>query len=229
MYKILIIDDEPHIVDLVKAYLEKDGFKVIVAYDGNSALELVQMQSPDLLVLDLMLPEISGWDICRMLRKKSDIPIIMLTARDEVSDRVLGLELGADDYVTKPFDPKELVSRVRAVLRRTEGNMRPREVLHIGDLTIDTAMRLVISSGKNIDLTPMEFDLLKTMAQNPGRVYSRMQLLDGIQGDTYEGYERTIDSHIKNLRKKIEIDPDHPGYIKTVYGVGYKLGENRYV
>jgi two-component system OmpR family response regulator len=220
---ILVVDDEKRIVDIVKAYLEREGFRVIIAYDGKSTLELVQRQSPDLIVLDLMLPEVSGWDICRILRRKSNIPIIMLTGRDDVTDRIVGLELGADDYVTKPFDPKELVSRVKAVLRRSGGRATPKSILHIGDLKINTEMRLVQRGDTTIELTPIEYELLMILAENPGRVYSRLQLLDNIQGDSYEGYERTIDSHIKNLRKKIEPDPNHPVYIMTVYGVGYRL------
>jgi two-component system OmpR family response regulator len=221
--KILVVDDEKKIVDIVKAYLEREGYKVLVAYEGKSALELAKRQSPDLIVLDLMLPEISGWDICRTLRKDSDIPIIMLTARDETTDKVVGLELGADDYITKPFDPKELVSRVKAVLRRSEGKVKPKNVLTVADLTIDVEKRKVYRGDKTIELTPMEFDLLRIMAENSGRVYNRMQLLDKVQGDAYEGYGRTSDSHIKNLRKKIEADSDNPKYIVTVYGVGYKL------
>jgi two-component system OmpR family response regulator len=223
--KILVVDDEKKIVDIVKAYLEKEGYQVIVAYDGNSALELTRNHSPDLIVLDLMLPEISGWDICRTLRKNSDTPIIMLTARDEVSDRIVGLELGADDYVTKPFSASELVSRVRAVLRRSESRTTTKTVLTVADLTIDVEKRQVCRGSEAIELTPIEFELLRVMAENPGRVYSRMQLLDSAQGEAYEGYERTIDSHIKNLRKKIEPDPAVPNYITTVYGVGYKVEE----
>jgi DNA-binding response OmpR family regulator len=170
-----------------------------------------------------MLPEISGWDICRTLRKNSDIPIIMLTARDEVPDKIVGLELGADDYITKPFSPNEVVSRVRAVLRRSENKNASKTIINVAELTIDIEKRQVYHNHKSIELTPMEFDLLRVMAENPGRVFSRMQLLDSVQGETYEGYERTIDSHIKNLRKKIETDPANPKYIVTVYGVGYKL------
>jgi len=225
--KILVVDDEKKIVDIVRAYLEREGYQVVVAYEGKSALELARRQSPDLIVLDLMLPEISGWDICRTLRQESDIPIIMLTARDEMADKVVGLELGADDYVTKPFDPKELVSRVRAVLRRSEVRTMPKALLKVADLSIDTEKRQVIRSGEAIELTPLEFDLLRTLAESPGRVYGRMQLLDRLQGDAYEGYERTIDSHIKNLRKKLEPDPNHPRYIVTIYGVGYKLEEKQ--
>lgn len=225
--KILVVDDEKRIVEIVQAYLERDGFKVITAYDGESALEIARRQSPDLLVLDLMLPEVSGWDVCRTLRQDSDIPIIMLTARDESSDKIVGLELGADDYVTKPFDPKELVSRVKAVLRRTEGRMAPKSRLKVADLSIDLEKRLVHRGDKAIGLTPIEFDILRVLTENPGRVFSRMHLLDHVQGEAYEGYERTIDSHIKNLRRKIESDPENPHYIITVYGVGYKLEENQ--
>ncbi len=223
--KILVVDDEKKIVDIVRAYLERDGYQVMVAYEGKSALELARRQTPDLIILDLMLPEISGWDICRILRKESEVPIIMLTARDDTTDKIVGLELGADDYVTKPFDPKELVSRVKAVLRRAEGIMVPKGRLNVADLSIDVEKRLVRRSDEAIELTPIEFELLRVLAENPGRVYSRMQLLDRVQGDAYEGYDRTIDTHIKNLRKKVEPDPDNPRYIITVYGVGYKLEE----
>lgn len=225
MKKILVVDDEHKIVEIIKAYLEKDGYQVMAAYDGKSAINSVSAQKPDLIILDLMLPEISGWDVCRSIRKYSEVPIIMLTARDEVTDKIVGLEMGADDYVTKPFDPKELVSRVRAVLRRTESKAEPKDIITIADLTIDIKKRQVRLGDTIIDLTPNEFDLLRVMAESPGRVFSRMQLLDKVQGDAYEGYERTIDSHIKNLRKKIESDPEHPHYITTVYGVGYKMEE----
>ncbi|MFC2066245.1 response regulator [Chloroflexota bacterium] len=223
--KILVVDDEKRIVEILKAYLERDGYQVSFAYDGRSALELARNNSPDLVILDLMLPEVSGWDVCRELRRDSNVPIIMLTARDDTTDKIIGLELGADDYVTKPFDPKEIISRVRAVLRRSEGKAASKAILNVGDIMIDTEKRLVHRGDRKIDLTPIEFDLLRVMAENPGRVYSRMQLLDKIRGDAYEGYERTIDSHIKNLRKKLELDPEYPKYIITAYGVGYKLGE----
>ncbi len=223
---ILVVDDEKKIVDIVKAYLERERYHVLVAYDGEDALDMAREQQPDLLVLDLMLPGISGWDVCRILRKESDIPIIMLTARDEVTDKIVGLELGADDYVTKPFEPKELVSRVKSVLRRSQGSATYSTILKVGELSIDIEKRLARIDGEAVELTSTEFDLLKIMAQHPGRVYSRMKLLDEAQGDSYEGYERTIDSHIKNLRKKIEVDPNHPNRIITVYGVGYKLQEN---
>lgn len=223
--RILVVDDEKKIVEIVKAYLEREGFKVTSAYDGRTALDSARRQHPDLIVLDLMLPEISGFDVCRALRKDSDVPIIMLTARDETTDKIVGLELGADDYVTKPFDPKELVSRIKAVLRRSQGQIAARNTLHIADLEIDVSKRLVKRGAEVIELTPIEFDLLKAMAEHPGQVFTRLQLLDRVQGEAYEGYDRTIDSHIKNLRKKIEPSPERPRYIITVYGVGYKLEE----
>jgi len=221
--KILVVDDEPRIVEIVKAYLEKDGFKVVTAYNGRAALEAFRRESPDLVILDLMLPEISGWDVCRRICQESDTSVIMLTARDETTDKIVGLELGADDYITKPFDPKELVSRVKAVLRRAQGYKESSGRLNAAGLEIDTEKRRVTRQGQAIELTPLEFDLLKVMAKQPGRVFSRLQLLDKVQSDAYEGYDRTIDSHIKHLRKKIEPDPNRPHYILTVYGVGYKL------
>jgi two-component system OmpR family response regulator len=222
--KILVVDDERKIVDIVKAYLEKEGFKVAVAYDGKAALDMAKSQAPDLIVLDLMLPEISGWDVCRTLRAESNVPIIMLTARDEDTDKIVGLELGADDYVTKPFNPKELVSRVKAVLRRAEGAAVKKKIIEFADLSMDLERHEVRRGDRLVELTPTEFELLRVLAESPGRVYSRMQLLDKVQGDAYEGYERTIDSHIKNLRRKVEADPDQPRYVLTVRGIGYKFG-----
>jgi two-component system, OmpR family, response regulator len=225
--KILVVDDEKAIVEIIKAYLEKDGYRVITAFDGNEALRLARKERPDLIVLDLMLPGISGWDICRTLRKESNVPVIMLTARDDVTDKIIGLELGADDYVTKPFDPKELVSRVRAVLRRAAAQSSPdKKFLRAAGLVVDTERRDVRRGDKQLDLTPTEYDILKILIESPGRVFSRMQLLDKMQGDAYEGYERTVDSHIKNLRKKVEPDPDHPRYILTVHGIGYKMEDS---
>jgi DNA-binding response OmpR family regulator len=221
--KILVVDDEKKIVDIVKAYLEREGFQVVVAFNGKAVPELVKAHNIDLMILDLMLPGTSGLDICRMLRQQSSIPIIMLTARDEVADKIVGLELGADDYITKPFSPNELVSRVRAVLRRTQDNPENKTIFKIADITINIEKRTLCRADNSIDLTHKEFDLIKIMAENPGRVYSRMQLLDSLQGEAYEGYERTIDSHIKNLRKKIEPNPEKPVYIITVHGVGYKM------
>jgi DNA-binding response OmpR family regulator len=223
--KILVVDDEKKIVDIVKAYLERDGYRVIVAYDGRLALQMARSEFPDLIILDLMLPEVSGWDVCRTLRNESNVPIIMLTALDDDSDKILGLELGADDYVVKPFNPKELVSRVRAVLHRTESAAVKMKRIEITGLTIDLEKHEVRRGDKLLELTPTEFELLRVMAEAPGRVYSRMQLLDKVQGSAYEGYERVIDSHIKNLRKKVETDPDLPRYILTVRGIGYKLAE----
>jgi len=225
--RILVVDDERRIVDIVKAYLERDGYGVLVAYDGKAALDMARREHPDLIILDLMLPEISGWDVCRSLRRESDVPIIMLTARDDASDKIVGLELGADDYVVKPFDPKELVSRVKAVLRRYHAGTQPLRTLGIGDLSMDVEKRSVRHGDRDVELTATEFDLLRALMESPGRVFSRMQLLDRVQGEAYEGYERTIDSHVKNLRKKIEPDPEHPRYVITVYGVGYKLGEGK--
>jgi two-component system OmpR family response regulator len=221
--KILVVDDERGIVDIVRAYLEREGYRVGAAYDGRAAIEAFERELPDLIILDIMLPLVDGREVCRTIRAKSNVPIIMLTARDDTADKIVGLELGADDYVTKPFDPKELVARVKAVLRRTAAPS-PRQ-LHIDDLAIDPEKRTVRRDGLAIDLTPIEFDLLATMAATPGRVFTRMQLLDRVQGDAYEGYERTIDSHIKNLRKKIEIDPNRPRYVLTVHGIGYKVPE----
>ncbi len=222
--KVLVVDDEEKIVRIVKAYLEREGYTVVAAYDGKAALALARTEAPDLVLLDLMLPQVSGWDVCRTLRAESSVPIIMLTARDEDTDKVVGLELGADDYITKPFNPRELVARVRAVLRRTESTPEKRRLV-FDDLTVDLDKHEVRHAGRLVELTPTEFDLLRVLAEAPGRVYSRMQLLDRVQGYAYEGYERTIDSHIKNLRKKLEPNPDRPRYVVTVRGVGYKLGQ----
>jgi two-component system alkaline phosphatase synthesis response regulator PhoP len=223
MSRILVVDDDPAIVKLVRAYLEQAGYQVLVAYDGNKALHIARHDKPDLVILDLMLPEMDGWDVCRALRKESDVPVIMLTARVEESDKLVGLELGADDYVTKPFSPRELVARVRTVLRRAQG-MPPRpERMSVGDIVIDLARHSVEVGGVPRDLTPTEFDLLATLMEDPGRAFTRLQLLESVQGYAYEGYERTIDVHIKNLRQKIEEDSGSPRYIKTVYGIGYKF------
>jgi len=223
--QILVVDDEPKILNIVKAYLEKDGYRVLTARDGKEGLDVARRESPDLIILDLMLPEMSGWDVCRALRKESRVPIIMATARDEVTDRIVGLEIGADDYITKPFDPKELVARVHAVLRRAQSaaaEPQPK-VIVAGDLMINLDLHEVRRNKEVVQLTPSEFSLLSILAQSPGRVYSRLQLLEMIQGDAYEGYERAIDSHIKNLRQKIEPDPRQPRYVQTVFGVGYRF------
>ena len=222
--KILVVDDEARLVDVLKAYLERDGYKVITAYDGKQALFLARREKPDLVLLDLMLPEVDGLEVCRTLRRDSEVPIIMLTARSEETDKLIGLELGADDYITKPFSPREVVARVRAVLRRAQATRdSSEEVITIGDLTVDQARHEVRRGSEAIAVTPTEFDLLWALASNRGRVLSRLQLMEKALGESYEGYERTIDAHIKNLRRKIELDPSHPRYVQTVFGVGYKV------
>jgi len=223
--KILVVDDESKIVKLVRAYLEQAGYSVVVAEDGQTALIQARREKPDLVVLDLGLPGMDGLDVTRTLRRERDTPIIMLTARVEDTDRIIGLELGADDYVTKPFNPRELVARVRAVLRRTSGAAPAPEMLRAGEIVLDLNGHQASLAGKPLDLTPTEFDLLLVLMQNLGRAFTRLDLLDRIQGDAYEGYERTIDAHIKNLRAKLGDDPRHPRYIQTVYGVGYKFEE----
>ena len=226
---ILVVDDEPHIVEVVKDYLKQSGYRVLTAGDGESALQLTRQEHPDLVILDLMMPGgIGGLDVCRQMRQEqtlADIPVIMLTARTEEIDRVIGLEIGADDYVTKPFSPREVVARVRAVLRRVSGRSAPSTVIRSGDLEIDLLTRGVISGGRSVSLTPTEYDLLVTLARNPGRPFTRAQLMDLVYDVAYEGYDRAIDSHIKNLRRKIEPDSREPQYIITVYGVGYKFAD----
>ena len=220
--RILVVDDHPEIVDLVKTYLEREGYEVATAYTGTEVLPLVESFQPDLIVLDLMLPGMDGFTITRKLRADADVPIIMLTARDGDQDKIAGLELGADDYVTKPFSPRELVARIKVVLRRTKGQT-PDNLIRIGELVIDPEGYTVTRNGEPIHLTATEFKLLLVMAQNPRRVFTRMQLMDRVHGYAFEGYERTIDAHIKNLRQKIEPNPRQPQYIVTVFGVGYKL------
>ena len=221
---ILVVDDEAKIVKTVRAYLENAGFRVTTAGDGQAALTAFRHERPALVVLDLGLPGIDGLDVARTLRQESSVPIIMLTARVEETDRLIGLELGADDYVTKPFSPRELVARVRAVLRRAGGEWEqaPPPVV-AGDIAIDLERRQVTVAGRPADLTPTEFELLALLARHPGRVFTRLELLDRVQGYSFEGYERTVDAHVKNLRLKIEPDPKRPRYIVTVFGVGYKL------
>ena len=223
---IMVVDDEPRLVSLVEAYLTQEGFRVVTAGDGRQALFLARQEKPDLIVLDIMMPEMDGYDFMRLHRKEQETPIILLTARVEDDDKVLGLELGADDYLTKPFRPRELVARIRAVLRRI-GQVRPSaQVLRAGDITVDRETHTVQVSERYVDLTPSEFDLLATLMSFPGRAYSRLELLDRIQGVAYEGYERTIDVHVKNLRAKIESEPRTPRYIQTVYGVGYRFARD---
>jgi len=223
---IMVVDDEPRLVTLVEAYLTQEGFRVVTASDGRQALFLARQEKPDLIVLDIMMPEMDGYDFMRLHRKEQETPIILLTARVEDDDKVLGLELGADDYLTKPFRPRELVARIRAVLRRM-GQVRPSaQVLRAGEITVDRETHTVQVAERYVDLTPSEFDLLATLMSFPGRAYSRLELLDRIQGVAYEGYERTIDVHVKNLRAKIEAEPRTPRFIQTVYGVGYRFARD---
>lgn len=224
MAKVLIVDDEPKIVRLVADYLRASGFGVVTARSGDEALMRVRTESPDLVVLDLGLPGLDGLDVTRAVRRDGELPIIMLTARDDETDRIIGLELGADDYVTKPFSPRELVARVRAVLRRRAGGAAP-ELVRAGDLTLDVPRMRVTRDGEAIDLTATEFALLAAMARQPGRVFTRSQLLDAIHGVAFESYERAIDAHVKNIRRKLEPEPHAPRYILTVYGVGYRLAD----
>lgn len=220
---ILVVDDERKIATVLKGYLEQAGFRVVTAYDGQMALTTFRHTRPDLVILDLMLPGIDGLDVCRTLRRESAVPIIMLTARAEEADRLIGLELGADDYVVKPFSPREVVLRVRAILRRVEGEVATSEVLQAGDITLDLAAHQAMVAGRSVELTPMEFELLAVLVRSPGRTFSRAQLLQQVQDSPLEGFDRTIDVHIRNIRAKIEPDPKNPRYILTVYGVGYRL------
>jgi DNA-binding response OmpR family regulator len=231
MKTILVVDDEPKIAALARDYLEHAGFAVVTAADGRSALAVVGRTRPDLVVLDLGLPEVDGLDVTRAIRRDSTLPIVMLTARDDEIDKLIGLELGADDYLTKPFSPRELVARVKAVLRRVDAGRQPepgnREVIRAGDLTLDLPRMRTEITGRPVDLTPTEFQLLATMAAQPGRIFTRSQLLDAVHGVAFESYERAIDTHIKNIRRKLEPDPREPRYVLTVYGVGYRFADER--
>ena len=220
--KVLVVDDDVKTVELVRLYLNRDGYQVLTAYDGVEALRLARESYPDLIVLDLMLPDIDGLEVCRTLRHESDVPIIMLTARTTDQDKLMGLDLGADDYVTKPFSPKELAARVRAVLRRLPGERGPEEIKS-GELSMNFATHEAWFAGISLSLTSVEFKLLGILAKEPGRVFSRANLIEEALGYDFEGFDRTIDVHILNLRRKLEPDPSHPIYIKTVYGVGYKF------
>lgn len=220
---ILVVDDEPKIVQLAQDYLERNQYRILSAADGRAALALARQERPDLVVLDLTLPGLDGLDVCRILRQESDVPIIMLTARAEETDRLNGLELGADDYITKPFSPRELVARVRAVLRRTKGGVRQPGLIRVTDLEIDLNGHAVKRAGETLQLSRTEFNLLAILAQNPGQAFTRAQLLDRLHGVAYDGYDRSIDAHIKNLRRKLEVDPAAPRYVLTVYGIGYKF------
>lgn len=222
---VLVVEDELKISRLIRDYLEGAGFAVLEAPDGETAIALTRSQRPDMVVLDLGLPGMDGLDVTRRIRESSAVPIIMVTARVEETDRIVGLELGADDYLTKPFSPKELVARIRAVLRRAEATIGGGEVVKAGDVTIDIPKRRVTVRGDEVELTATEFDLLLTMARHPGRIYTRAQLLDGVHGVSFESYERSVDAHIKNIRRKLEADPRNPELVLTVYGVGYRFAD----
>jgi DNA-binding response OmpR family regulator len=225
--RILVVDDDRKTAELIRLYLERDGYQALLAHDGRQALELARQKRPDLIVLDLMLPTVDGLDICRILRAESRTPIIMLTARTTEDDKLLGLDLGADDYVTKPFSPRELLARVRAVLRRAgEAHDAGPQAVHVGELAIDFAGHTARLNGGALRLTPKEFKLLETLVREPGRAFSRLELLERVFGYDYEGLERTVDVHIMNLRRKIERDPAQPVYLLTVYGVGYKFADD---
>jgi two-component system alkaline phosphatase synthesis response regulator PhoP len=220
---IMVVDDEKRLVSLVESYLKQEGYRVVTAHDGREALGVAQSQLPDLIILDIMMPEMAGYEFLEIFRREHTTPVILLTARVEEQEQVIGLELGADDYVTKPFRPRELMARVRAVLRRAGQIEPPAKVLKAADVTLDRDSRSVKVKERYVDLTPSEFDLLAALMSSPGRVFSRLDLLDIIQGIRYEGYQRTIDLHVKNLRAKIEVDPRSPHYIETVYGAGYRF------
>ena len=222
--KILVVDDDKKIVELVTLYLKKDGYHVLAAYDGRQALELARRKQPDLIVLDLMLPLVDGMDVCRTLRAESQVPIVMLTGRSTDEDKLVGLDLGADDYMTKPFNPRELLARIRAVLRRTGGKEEPGSPeVHFGQIVVDFVRHEVRANDQVVNLTPTEFRLLEAMVKQPGRAFSRLELLEQAFGYDHEGFERTVDVHIMNLRKKVEPEPSRPRYIVTVSGLGYRF------
>ncbi len=227
MKTVLVVDDEPKIVQLTRDYLDHAGFRVASASDGKEALASFRRDAPDLVVLDLGLPTLDGLDVARAIRKSSNVPIVMLTGRGDETDRVAGLELGADDYVTKPFSPKELVARVRAVLRRSELASNPADVVRAGDVTLDVPRLSVKVKDRGVELTPTEFQLLLALARSPGRVFTRAQLLDAVHGVAFESYERAIDAHVKNIRRKLEPDPREPRYLLTVHGVGYRFADEK--
>lgn len=220
---ILVVDDDRKTVDLICLYLEKDGYRVMVAYDGRQALEIARTRRPGMIILDLMLPKVDGLDVCRLLRKESNVPIIMLTAKTTEDDKLAGLDLGADDYITKPFSPRELIARVRAVLRRGMAEDAGPELIQAGELEVDFLRHEVRVDGAAVHLTPKEFTLLEILIKQPGRVFSRLELLELAFGFDYQGFERTVDVHVMNLRKKIEADAAQPKYIHTVYGIGYRF------
>lgn len=222
--RILVADDEQHILDTVSAYLKTDGYEVITVRNGHDALFTFRHEHPDLIILDVMMPEMNGWEVARMIRKESTVPILFLSARVDDIDQITGLEIGADDYVTKPFSPRVVVARVHALLRRATGATHTESTLYrIGTLELNLETHTVLREGERVDLTPSEFTLLQTFMARPGRVFTRMELLDIVQGEAYAAYERTIDVHVKNLRIKIEDDPRDPQYVETVYGIGYRM------
>jgi two-component system, OmpR family, alkaline phosphatase synthesis response regulator PhoP len=221
--KILVIDDEVKIVTVLKAYLEQSGYQVVTAADGKAALTAFQREKPDFMILDLTLPGLDGLEVCRAVRRQSNIPILMLTARVEEADKLMGLELGADDYVVKPFSPREVVARVRTIFRRASGETAQNEIIRVGNLEIDMDQHTVLVSDHQVELTPTEFDILVVLARQPKRVFTRLQIMEQAQGNAFEGYERTIDAHIKNIRLKLEPNSKAPTFIHTVFGVGYKL------
>lgn len=225
--KILVVDDKKELRNLLKQYLGSEGFEVLLAEDGQKALFIARQEKPDLILLDIMMPEMSGYEFMRLYSREADTPTILLTAKLDENDKVLGLELGADDYITKPFSMRELTARIRAVLRRVEKQPLSQDILRVADISLDRVGRSVLVGQIQVDLTPSEFDLLATFMATPGRVYSRLELLERLQGTAYEGYERTIDVHIRNLRLKIEPEADQPRYIETVYGVGYRFAPQR--
>lgn len=225
-HKILIVDDDKELRNLVKSYLVEEGFQAVTASDGREALFVARQERPDLIILDLMMPEMGGYEFIRVYGRESVAPIILLTAKLEEGDKVLGLELGADDYVTKPFSLRELTARVRAVLRRVGKEAPESEILRVADITLDVAGRITTVGDQRVDLTPSEFVLLTTLMSAPGRTFSRLELLDRLQDTTYEGYERTIDVHIRRLRTKIEPDPGNPRYVETVFGFGYRFASS---
>lgn len=226
MKTILVVDDEPKIVELARDYLEHAGFAVVSASDGSEALMHARSDAPDLIVLDLGLPQLDGLDVARALRRDSNVPIVILSGRSDESDKLVGLELGADDYVTKPFSPKELVARVRAVLRRVERPAPPSDTIRASDVTLDVPRMRVRAGAREVELTATEFQLLVTLAREPGRVFTRSQLLDAVHGVAFESYERAIDAHVKNIRRKLELDPSEPRYVQTVHGVGYRFRDD---
>jgi len=224
---ILVVDDEKKLRDLIRVYLEQEGYRVVEAGNGREALYVARYEKPDLIILDLMMPEMGGYDFMRAFSKEAQTPVIMLTAKVEDQDKILGLELGADDYITKPFNVRELIARVRAVLRRLQKSTIESEVLRAADIVLDRSGRMVMVGARAVDLTPSEFAILATLMAAPGQVFSRLDLLDRVSGEAYEGYERTIDVHIRNLRTKIEPDPRNPHYIDTVYGMGYRFAAQK--